>query len=204
MEVIFCDNHILVAEKPFGISTQPEFHLQAKDWIKKQYKKEGRVFLEPIHRIDKPAGGLVLFARTSKALSRLNASMRARKIRKSYFALVEGILAKPKGILEHFLLHDDFNARVVDSSHQEGKKASLEYTVLKQKENHSLVQIYLLTGRYHQIRAQFAAIGHPIIGDKKYGSKSQTKQLYLYHGEIAFSHPVGEKPLVFSKKPFFV
>lgn len=204
MEVIFCDNHLLIVEKPYGIATQPDLHLQAKAWIKKEYQKPGEVFLEPIHRLDKLAGGLVLFARTSKALTRLNALMRGQKIRKTYFAFVEGTLDEPQGTLEHYLVHDDFCATVVDATDPEGKKAILEYSVLKHVDNTTLLRVNLVTGRYHQIRAQFAAIEHPILGDSKYGSTRSAKHMFLYHAEIAFPHPVGEKLVVFSKKPLWV
>jgi 23S rRNA pseudouridine1911/1915/1917 synthase len=206
MEIVFCDNHILVVSKPAGISTQP--HLgsdhnvtdQAKAWIKKEYKKPGAVFLEPIHRLDKPVSGLVLFARTSKALSRLQEMMRQRQILKTYFAWVEGILPALEGTLEHFLVHDAYKARVVTSSHPQAKLARLHYTLIEKKERLSFVEIQLETGRYHQIRAQFSSIGCPVAGDAKYGSSHSVKSetIALHHGRLTFSHPVTKEPLVFN------
>lgn len=210
MEVIFCDNHILVVSKPVGLSTQPHpgassnLTDQAKEWVKKKYDKPGKVFLEPIHRLDKPVSGLVLFARTSKALSRLQELMRQRQISKTYFAWVEGKPPQPKGTLEHLLVHDEHKARVVTASHPEGKLARLHYTVVKQKEDSALVEIDLETGRYHQIRAQFSAIGCPVIGDSKYGSSlsPQDDRILLHHGRLKFTHPVTKDPLSFENLEF--
>lgn len=184
LEPIYCDNHILVLEKPAGMATQPDFHESAKIYIKEAFAKPGEVFLEPIHRLDKPVSGLVLFARTSKALSRLNASMRGGQIRKRYRARVEGVVPE-EGKLEHYLLHGNFRA-IVDPS---GKKASLLFWRLESKGDTSLVEVELLTGRYHQIRAQFSAIGHPIVGDAKYGSKTNHSTIKLHHHTLTFPHP---------------
>jgi 23S rRNA pseudouridine1911/1915/1917 synthase len=207
MEIIFCDNHLLVVAKPTGISTQPHVGLgvnllnQAKAWLKKQFQKPGNVFLEPVHRLDKPASGLVLFARTSKALSRLQEMMRQKEIGKTYFAWVEGVLPAREGTLEHHLLHDEYRARVVSPSHPQAKLALLHYrTQIDQKNGKSLVEIQLETGRYHQIRAQFAAIGCPVVGDTKYGSSFPLKkdQIALHHGGLKFFHPVTKSPLSFA------
>jgi 23S rRNA pseudouridine1911/1915/1917 synthase len=206
MKIIFCDNHLLVVSKPAGISTQPhvpgEINLldQAKRWLKKEYQKSGNVFLEPIHRLDKPVSGLVLFARTSKALSRLQEMMRQRQIEKTYFAWVEGVL--DSGTLEHYLFHDDHRARVVEPSHPQAKLARLHYVKIDQRADRSLVEIQLETGRYHQIRAQFAAIGHPVLGDQKYGSTTSWKkeEIALHHGRMKLSHPVTKSALCFEIK----
>jgi 23S rRNA pseudouridine1911/1915/1917 synthase len=205
MKIIFCDNHLLVVFKPAGISTQPhagsEDNLldQAKAWLKKQFQKSGRVFLEPIHRLDRPVSGLVIFARTSKALSRLQEMMRQQKIEKTYFAWIEGSLPKEEGVLEHCLFHDEHRARVVDPSHFRAKLARLHYLQIDQLFCFSLVEIHLETGRYHQIRAQFAEIGCPIIGDLKYGSKTSWKkgEIALHHGRLKFFHPVTKSALFF-------
>ncbi len=160
MREIFSDNHLLVLEKPAGISTQPEFHEMAKAYIKEKHQKPGNVFLEPIHRLDKPVSGMVLFARTSKALKRLNGFMREKKIKKRYLAWVEGKI-EAEGTLTHSLSHGNFKA-LVD---KKGKIAILHYRRVKEKQGNSLVEIDLETGRYHQIRAQFSAIGHPVVGE---------------------------------------
>jgi len=206
MKIVFCDNHLLVAVKPAGISTQPhqegKTNLldQAKAWLKKEFKKPGNVFLEPVHRLDKPASGLVLFARSSKALSRLNEMMREQKIEKTYFAWVEGILTQKEGSLEHYLFHGEHRAKAVNHSHPQAKLACLHYVQVDQKKGNTFVEIHLETGRYHQIRAQFAEIGHPILGDAKYGSSSPWKkdQIALHHGRLRFSHPVTKEELCFA------
>ncbi len=205
MKIVFCDNHLLVVLKPVGISTQPhedqETNLldQAKAWLKKEFQKPGNVFLEPVHRLDKPVSGLVLFARTSKALSRLNEMMREKGIEKTYFAWVEGKLLHNEATLEHHLFHDEHKARVVDSSHPQGKLARLHYLQINQKDGKTLLEVRLETGRYHQIRAQLAALGHPILGDAKYGSSQSWKkdQIALHHGKLKFTHPVTKEALCF-------
>jgi 23S rRNA pseudouridine1911/1915/1917 synthase len=209
MQIIFCDNHLLIVSKPAGISTQPHdgpgdnLLDLAKAWLKKQFDKLGKVFLEPIHRLDKPVSGLVLFARTSKALSRLQEMMREHKIEKTYFAWVEGSLPQLKGTLEHFLFHDAHRARVVDPSHPRAKLARLHYLQVDQRKGKSYVEIHLETGRYHQIRAQLAAVGSPVIGDEKYGSTFPWKkeEIALHHGCLKLFHPVTKAALCFEQIP---
>lgn len=206
MEIVFCDNHILVVSKPSGVCTQPhpgsECNLTdlAKAWVKKKFKKPGNVFLEPIHRLDKPVSGLVLFARTSKSLSRLQEMMRKREIAKTYFAWVEGSLPSPQGTLENYLVHDEHKARIVNPNHPEGKLARLSYSVLEQRKELTLVEIDLETGRYHQIRVQFSFLGCPVNGDARYGSSTPSKdeKIALHHGKLQFKHPVTKEPLTFS------
>jgi 23S rRNA pseudouridine1911/1915/1917 synthase len=169
-----------------------------KEWIKKTYSKPGNVFLHCIHRLDKPVSGCVLFARTSKALSRLQEDMRERKIIRMYEAWVEGIFSKKEGILEHYLVHGDHKAFVSTSSDKEAKKALLFFSVLKEVDKKTLVEIRLETGRYHQIRAQFGAIGHPIIGDEKYGSKIRFERVLLHQKYLEFDHPVKKERMSFS------
>lgn len=209
MEIIFCDNHLLIVSKPAGLSTQPHegsntsLLEQAKAWVKKEFQKPGNVFLEPVHRLDKPVSGLVLFARTSKALSRLQEMMREHQIEKTYFAWVEGSLPQKKGTLEHYLAHDEYKARVVNASHREGKIARLHYLQLDQKKDRSLVEIRLETGRYHQIRVQFSAIDCPVAGDSKYGNNPAVKneKISLHSGRLKFFHPVTKDPLSFEQIP---
>jgi 23S rRNA pseudouridine1911/1915/1917 synthase len=196
---IYLDNHLLILFKPAGIATQPDFHRQAKEWVKKKFSKPGNVFLEPIHRLDKPAQGMVLFARTSKALSRLNLALREHHIKKTYRAYVEGHLQEKKGMLKHFLFHDDFHAKIVAENYPDAKKAVLSYQVLEESAKTSLLEIFLETGRYHQIRAQFAHIGHPLLGDEKYGSRLswQGSGIALCHSEMQLIHPITHQPLSF-------
>lgn len=204
--VLFFDNHLLVAFKPPGMPTQPtpqsgskNLEDWTKQWLKKETKKEGNVFLTCIHRLDKPACGLVLFARSSKALSRLNEMMRERKIQKKYLAQIEGRLPAQEGRLEHYLVHDDFVARVVSKESKDAKRAILTYKQIAPQ----LVEIDLETGRYHQIRAQLSSIGCPIVGDRKYGSSTHHRApgienaIALQHAQLQFVHPVTKAPLSF-------
>lgn len=192
MKPIFCDNHILILEKPAGIATQPQFHEMAKAWVKKEFKKPGNVFLEPIHRLDKPVSGLILFARTSKALSRLNEAMRNKQIKKTYLAKVEGEVMS-HGTLVHHLIHGDFRAHIDPT----GKEAVLHFKKLSMDGKNSLIEVDLETGRYHQIRIQFAEIGHPVVGDEKYGASSKHKNIALHHQKFTIPHPITKEMITF-------
>lgn len=210
-EILFCDNHLLIAQKPAGWLTQPDetdrpdLETFAREWVKRQFQKPGAVFLHCIHRLDRPVSGLVLFAKTSKALSRLNESSRANEIQRLYLAEVEGILPYKEGRLEHFLAHKEHKALVVSASDPEAKRAVLRYEVQKFKEHSTLVQIDLETGRYHQIRAQFAATGHPIVGDTRYGAKKQSEAaIYLCCTDLLFEHPVTKEKISFHAEAPFV
>lgn len=205
IEILFQDNHLFAINKVAGLLTQPSgtdqdsAETQAKQWIKEHYKKPGNVFLEAIHRLDKPVSGIVLFARTSKALSRLQAAMRSKQTKKIYFALVEGHLNNLQGFLENHLVHDDYFARVIPSQTPDSKLARLKYQVVREYPHCSLVEIELETGRYHQIRAQFSALGHPIIGDKKYGSKHSyiPEGIALHHAKLQIPHPISGQLMTF-------
>lgn len=204
-QVVHLDNHLLLVNKPAGLATQPSptsnesLELHCKNWVKEQFAKPGNVFLQPIHRLDKPVSGLVLFARTSKALSRLNGSMRAGQMHKTYQALVEGNVLPLEGKLEHYLLHGDHYAHIVSADTKGAKRAILRYRLKEQHENTSLLEIDLETGRYHQIRAQLSAFGHPIVGDSKYGSKLAFKGdgIALAHVRFSFPHPISNELLSF-------
>lgn len=209
-EIVFCDNHILVANKPSGMLTQPDeigsdsLEAYAKAWVKKEYHKPGNVFLHAIHRLDKPVSGLVLFGRTTKALTRLNELSRLMGIQRVYIAEVEGILSHRTGRLDHYLIHGEHRAIIGKASDKDAKHARLEYQVEKFLEHTTLVVIDLETGRYHQIRAQFSAIGHPVVGDCRYGSRMGDGQsIHLHCAELAFEHPVTKETLTFeSPAPF--
>lgn len=177
--------------QPSG-TQQESLEGQAKAWMKQVYRKPGNVYLEAVHRLDKPVSGIVVFGKTSKALARLNHFMRTKQIRKVYWAWLEGIIPADEGTLEHMILHDDFHAKVVHVNHPEGKKALLHYKVLQRNEDRTLVEIELKTGRYHQIRLQFSAEGHPIWGDRKYGGKRpyRAEAIALHHRLLQFNHPV--------------
>lgn len=197
-EILFEDNHLLVVNKPAGMLTQPDntgqdsLEVLAKAWIKERDKKPGNVFLGTVHRLDKPVSGVVLFARTSKALSRLNEAMRNKQSHKTYLATVEGILTPPQGTLEHYLTHDSHQASISHQNNPEAKLARLHYKVVSQQDELTLLEIILETGRYHQIRAQLSAIGHPIVGDGKYGSRKRFREgaIALHHYRLQVPHPI--------------
>jgi 23S rRNA pseudouridine1911/1915/1917 synthase len=189
----YVDNHLLVGIKPAGVETQPDFEEIMKEAVKKKFHKPGKVFLHAVHRLDKPVSGLVLFARTTKALSRLNELMRNRSIVKGYKAIIEGKMPAPSGELIHYLVHGDYRAELSVKGDPRAKEAVLTY-VQKGKE----VFIDLKTGRYHQIRAQLAAVGCPIIGDRKYGSAAPYPEgIALKAIKLQFIHPVSHLPLLF-------
>jgi 23S rRNA pseudouridine1911/1915/1917 synthase len=198
LDIIYEDNHVLAVNKPPGLLTQPSGTSQeslesfCKAYIKEKYGKPGNVFLEAIHRLDKPVSGIVVFARTSKALSRLQASMRNKSCVKRYQALIVNAPFPEEGILEHYLMHDDHKAAVVDSTHPQAKLARLSYRVIQRQGPYILIELELETGRYHQIRAQLAAIGCPIIGDDKYGSQVRLAEnrLALHHVYMQIQHPI--------------
>jgi len=209
VEILYSDNHVVVANKPSGMLTQPNeteesLETYLKAWIKEEAKKEGNVFLHVIHRLDKPVSGLVLFARTSKALTRLNEESRMKEIQRVYIAEVEGFLSHPEGQLDHYLIHGDHLALIVEKEKEGAKHARLFYKTIQKKAHTTVVEIELETGRYHQIRAQFMAIGHPIYGDQRYGSKAgDSHTIHLHSHRISFRHPVSKEILTFeSAAPF--
>lgn len=197
---LFEDNHLLILNKPAGLLTQPSgtdqdsLEQQAKAWVKSVHCKPGNVFLHAIHRLDKPVSGIVVFAKTSKALSRLNAFMRMRNMRKTYWAWVEGYVSLDEGILEDYLMHDEFHAKIVPAEHPRGKTARLSYKVLQRKKERSLLEIDLATGRYHQIRLQLSAWGYPIWGDRKYGGQQpyEFAAIALHHRRLQLPHPISQ------------
>jgi 23S rRNA pseudouridine1911/1915/1917 synthase len=208
---LFEDNHLLILNKPSGLLTQPSGTQQdnleekAKAWIKKKYNKPGNVFLHAIHRLDKSVSGIVVFAKTQKALARLQGMMRDKKFSKTYWAWVEGILPKEKGILEHYIWHDEFQAKIVPSYHPQGKHARLTYHVLQKTVTCTLVEIVLETGRYHQIRVQFGDLKCPVCGDVKYGSREkydpEGKAIALHHRKMQLHHPISQEILCIEAIP---
>ncbi len=210
VDVLYCDNHLLVAVKPSGLLTQPDSFSQesletaCKEWVKETFHKKGAVFLHCIHRLDKPVSGLVLFARTSKALSRLNEQSRLMEIQRIYCAEVEGMLAKPEAVLDHYLIHGDHRALVASAEDPRAKHARLTYQVVRKLEHSTCLAISLETGRYHQIRAQLSAAGHPIVGDVRYGSTTDAGGAVRLHCQkLSFRHPVTKEIVSFESPPPF-
>lgn len=207
--VHYVDNHLLLANKRAGLLTQPDgsgtpdLETELKAWVKEEYQKPGAVFLHAVHRLDKPVSGLVLFARTSKALSRLNTQVRNGQIKRFYLAEVEGIVSENEGRLEHFLRHGSHSAVLSTKSDPEAKLALLSYKVERRGEKTTLLRIELHTGRYHQIRAQCAAVRHPIVGDHRYGARGMGDVILLHCANLLFTHPVTQEELAFeAEKPF--
>ncbi|MCC7299844.1 MAG: RNA pseudouridine synthase [Verrucomicrobia bacterium] len=219
LEVLYHDNQMLAVNKPAGVLTQPSgtdkdnLEDRSKVWIKEAKNKPGNVFLHAVHRLDQVVSGIVLFACTDKALSRLNADMRAHKFTKIYHAVVSGTPPQKEGSLRHCLIHDDYRAEVAKEGNPDAKECLLDYRVitpggdtrpttsvgpLSSAGGMTLLEIQLHTGRYHQIRAQLAAIGCPIVGDEKYGStvKLSGGAIALHHARLTVIHPVSKAEIV--------
>lgn len=213
MEVVYEDNHILIVSKNAGEIVQGD-HTgdrtlcdEAKAYIKEAYAKPGAVFLGVVHRLDRPAMGLVIFARTSKALSRLNEMLRSKeKIRKTYWAIVANRPPKDADHLEQYLVRNPkLNKTFVSrEGAKDAKLAALDYRVLAHSDRYYLLEINLLTGRHHQIRCQLAAMGCPIKGDLKYGAPRSNPDgsISLLAEKLEFEHPVSHKQIeVFAPLP---
>ena len=203
LEILYEDNHIIVVVKPFNILSQSDntkdidMLTLIKSYLKEKYNKKGNVYLGLVHRLDRPTGGIMVFAKTSKAASRLSEQIRLNLFTKKYLAIVNGYLKDKKGVFEDYILKKEDNSSIISNL---GKYAKLEYEVLKEKSNLSLVSILLHTGRHHQIRVQFSSRGYPLYGDQRYGKKD-LKQLALFSYYLSFNHPVTKERLEFIKYP---
>ena len=205
LEVLFEDNHLLIVNKKSGDIVQGDktgdkpLSEVVKEYIKEKYNKPGDVFLGVVHRLDRPTSGIIIFARTSKALERLNKMLRDRVISKTYWAIIKNNPKKVKDTLIHFLKKNPKNNKsTVFTKKTEGsKKAILHFTIKKKLDNYSLLEIDLETGRHHQIRAQLSFIGSPIKGDLKYGASRSNKDgsIHLHARTINFTHPVSKKTI---------
>lgn len=203
MEVLFEDNHLIIVNKAPGEIVQGDktgdrpLSEIVKEWIKETHAKPGNVFLGVTHRLDRPVGGVVVFAKTSKALARMNEMFRDGKVHKTYWALTRNTPPKSEDLLENHLYTVEKNYKTYISSTPKSntREARLRYRVLARGENYTLNEIELLTGRKHQIRAQMAGIGCPIKGDLKYGDKRSNPDgsISLLARHIEFEHPVSHK-----------
>jgi 23S rRNA pseudouridine1911/1915/1917 synthase len=198
LQVLYEDNHLLVLDKPAGVPTMgtpegiPTLLTLAKQYVKQRYEKPGNVYLGVVSRLDAPVTGVLLFARTSKAAARLTEQFRTRAIEKSYWALVEGIIEPADGRLVDWLAEDERHRRmhVVGPTMPGAKEARLSYRRLSVVRGNSLVEVALETGRKHQIRLQLSSHGHPVVGDRKYGSRERFSQgIALHARRLAISHP---------------
>jgi 23S rRNA pseudouridine1911/1915/1917 synthase len=206
LQVLFEDNHIIIVNKRAGDITQGDktgdkpLSDVVKEYVKDKYNKPGLVFIGTVHRLDRPTSGIVIFARTSKALERLNKMLREKTINKTYWALVKNPPKKTSDTLINFLKKDTKkNKSFVYKKEIEGSKnAILHYTVIKKLENYFLVEIDLETGRHHQIRTQLSHIGSAIKGDLKYGFPRSNKDgsISLHARKIKFIHPVSKEEIV--------
>ena len=203
INILYEDNHLLVVEKKVGILSQsdgsntPDMLTILKKYLKEKYHKPGNVYLGLVHRLDKDVSGVMVFAKTSKAASRLSEQIRNREFKKTYLAVCKGIINRD-GKYQDYLKRIEYRSLISDD--KKGKLALLNYKVLETKDNSTLVMINLETGRYHQIRVQFSYHNHPLLGDSKYGTKG-IYSLALYACKLEFFHPVTKERLVFSLIP---
>lgn len=203
--ILYEDNHLLLVEKPVNIPVQADSSgdldllTLLKEDIKVRYQKPGNVYLGLVHRLDRPVGGAMVFAKTSKAASRLSDMIRRQTIERNYLTVVHGTPKQKKGELVHYLYKDKKKNKVfsVEPNHRESKKAILDYEVLASKDGLSLLSVNLHTGRSHQIRVQLATMGHPLFGDQKYGQHVNKvgQQIALWAYTLRLEHPVKKEPI---------
>ncbi len=216
INVIYEDNHILVVEKPCNTASQADntgdidLLTMCKEYIKEKYNKAGNVYLGLVHRLDRPVGGIMVFAKTSKAASRLSESIRNKDFTKRYLAVViddKNELNGSDSFEDYMIKNEALNKSMVCSKDKNGSKlAKLSYEVISNVDNLKLVKIDLETGRHHQIRVQFSSRGFPLYGDQKYGKGPKGEQIALWAYSISFKHPTKDETMEFTlfPKPFGV
>ena len=209
--ILFEDNHLIIVNKPCGLLVQgdktgdiPLLEIIRK-YIKNKYDKKGNVFLGLVNRIDRPTSGIVIFAKTSKALSRMNEILKNREIRKIYWLIISNKFESKEGKLEGWFTKNSKKNKSFFSTNEKDKSkfGSLTYKKIQTLEKYCKVQVELITGRHHQIRCNFSNIGYPILGDLKYGSKRSNKDggIYLHSREIEFIHPVSKEIIKITANP---
>ncbi len=211
LKIIFEDNHIIVVEKTPNIPSQADktgdidMITLVKQYIKEKYNKPGNVYLGLVHRLDRPVGGIMIFAKTSKAAGRLSDEIREKVFKKKYLAVVDGKIEKRSGSLEDYLYKDERNnmSKVVNKDKKNAKLAKLDYEVIiyDEAKKLSLLKINLHTGRHHQIRVQLSNFGHSIFGDQKYGKRGKGKQIALWAYELTIIHPITKEKMTFTDFP---
>ncbi len=211
MEILFEDNHIIAVYKTNSEIVQGDktgdeaLSDKVKAYIKKKYNKPGDVYLGVVHRIDRPVSGIVLFARTSKAATRLSKMFLDKEIKKTYWAIVKNLPAEDQGTLKHYMIknQEKNRSKAFDTNRKNAKEAILNYKLISSSANYHLLEIDLETGRHHQIRCQLAKIGCPIRGDLKYGAARSLKGggINLHAKKIEFIHPVKKEPIVIDCRP---
>ena len=205
MRVVYEDNHVIIVHKESGEIVQGDktgdkpLSETVKDYIRDKYHKPGNVFLGVVHRLDRPVAGLVVFARTSKALSRLNDMFRNGEVHKTYWAITKNKPAEDEGTLVNWIVRNEKQNKsyVYDKEVPGAKRAELKYRVIAHTENYHLLEVHLLTGRHHQIRCQLAHMGCAIKGDLKYAAPRSNPDgsISLLSREVAFIHPVSKKEI---------
>jgi len=203
--ILYEDNHIIVVEKKINVPVQEDDSKDKdlltiiKSYLKEKYHKPGNVYLWLVHRLDRPVGGVMVFAKTSKAASRLSEQMRTHQIEKKYYAVVEGTLKEKDTYIDKLYKDTKLNKVTVDNR---GKEAILSYERVKTYKGYSLADITLKTGRSHQIRVQFSSRGTPLYGDQKYNPNSKVgEQIALYSYYLSFYHPTTKEKLIFERMP---
>ena len=204
LNIIYLDNHLLAIIKPAGLLTQTD-HTgveslleKVRQWVKKEYNRPGNIFLGLVHRLDRNVSGVILFARTSKAASRLSKQFREELPKKIYRAIVPGKPGEERTTLLHYLRKEKtLKATVFPRETNSAKRSDLSYQVIHSLEKNSLVEVTLSTGRFHQIRAQMAFTGHPVMGDVKYGAPNTllNQVIALYACKLVFNHPTSNKEI---------
>jgi 23S rRNA pseudouridine1911/1915/1917 synthase len=197
IRILYEDNHLIGVLKPAGLLVQGDktgdvtLIELVKKYIKEKYNKPGNVYLGLVHRLDRPVSGVVLYARTSKAASRLTREFRARRVEKTYFAVVNGNVSRSYGEITSFITRARLKSRIADPTSSDAKEAILTYRVLERKTGLSLLELRPRTGRHHQIRLQLADIGHSIVGDIKYGAGETLadRTIALHAGILVAKHP---------------
>jgi 23S rRNA pseudouridine1911/1915/1917 synthase len=209
LKILYEDNHLLVVLKPPGLLIQgdstgrPTLLEVAKEYLKNKYRKPGQVYLGLVHRLDRQVAGVVILARTSKAAARLSDQFRTRRIKKLYWAAVNGRLDPPSGVSEIYLVREGSQSRPASPHHPQAQRAALSYRTIRSADASSLLEIDLLTGRRHQIRTQLAALGHPILGDLLYGSKipPRNDSIGLLSRSLTIEHPIRGESMTFQSDP---
>lgn len=203
INIIYEDNHLLVVEKPVNIPVQKDSSsdidliTMLKDYRIQNENKKGDAYIGLVHRLDRPVGGIMVFAKTSKSASRLSDQIRQNKFHKTYYAVVNG-RPQNEGTFEDYLIKNEKENKSYVTSKEKGKYSCLEYKLMDTKDNLSLVKINLITGRSHQIRVQFSNRGYPLIGDSKYGNNSNNLNIALFASSITFTHPTTKEELTFN------
>lgn len=206
INIIYEDNHLLVVEKPVSIPVQEDKSKDIdmirllKDYRIKNENKSGDAYIGLVHRLDRPVGGIMVFAKTSKAASRLSEEIRNNTFHKTYLAVIKGTLKNKENTLNDYLIKNEKENKSYVTSKDKGKASSLKYKVISEKDNLSLVEINLITGRSHQIRVQFSSRNHPLVGDSKYGNNPNNIDIALFAQSITLVHPTTKETLTFTLK----